>query len=769
MATRASGDPLAWPGGLGFRLGLLLALVALTTLLLGGTLSGATTTPTAADNPLREVLACLLAGLEEQAAVLQSGDPALVERALDEAIERVAGCGTYDTLGLLSNAPFILLGLVVLLSLVILLLFPTLIERREGGPRLIADVPLELTAFAEEEIERQGLGGRVAVRWKLGDPRPHARVYGRSGAYRLLLGGGILGLSISAPARARAIVRHELAHIAHGDVDVYFTAQAVWWAYLLGAVLPIVLATPWIPRAGPLDAQTIVLFAAQYGALILIPYVARNLLLHEIEHRADVASAGAPEAAPNLAAVGRRGWDTLRPHPTDGRRRDVIAQPMELLRVRLLEFFLVGTMVGLTPQLVIVGFLAFLWTSPAGLVLAFILMLLPPVIATGLFAGILGYLLQRDAAYARLVGAPPRSPVTLAFASTLGIGCGLALSPFGWLIFVGTTGMGLPPELDVFVHLDATTRLALIMALVAFLVATLALGTGWAGATADAWNARLFATPRPKRLVRRVTIAIALTLALPIAYAYALLVIVPLGKLHPEAGWNLAGDVQAALIVFTNPLSLVNLLLLAGLPLWAARRLPKEAGSVVEGRSPLLGPGSTVLVADPRPSWTIVTLAAVAFTAIGWGLFLTAPGLRLLIAAGVPAAEVGAFVIRVAPFAMAIAAFAAAAIVPRLRWTHAAAVCAAGSLLLAGIVYPLATGGFSSFHLFERILHVNYVGWGGLLIASPGLALLTLLLPRRAPSLVVFRPPRAEWPAVTTSPSNGSREVEIDEPSRRDL
>ena len=123
-------------------------------------------------------------------------------------------------------------------------------------PRLMLAAPLWITrrrrAATAEGSGRPGRrrrGGRARPR---AGPRAAAALlesarrvggglaFGHPGRYSVAVGGGLVVKQVADPPAFRAVVRHELAHIRNRDVGITYFALAVWYAFLLVAVIPFV-------------------------------------------------------------------------------------------------------------------------------------------------------------------------------------------------------------------------------------------------------------------------------------------------------------------------------------------------------------------------------------------------------------------------------------------------------------------------------------------------------------------------------------------------
>ncbi len=112
------------------------------------------------------------------------------------------------------------------------------------------------------------------------------------------------GIRLLRDEEAEAIVRHEMGHIAAGDVTLVWLTRGVWWALLpVLLVAPFVAAvqgwrwehtTPWRMLSHP--------FWAEYGvrALVLavIAVLVAQMIMRSREHEADLTAARGQSVAP---------------------------------------------------------------------------------------------------------------------------------------------------------------------------------------------------------------------------------------------------------------------------------------------------------------------------------------------------------------------------------------------------------------------------------------------------------------------------------------
>ncbi|MGK4585943.1 M48 family metalloprotease [Kitasatospora sp. HPMI-4] len=250
------------------------------------------------------------------------------------------------------------LGVLALVTLLLFALHPWWHGRRR---RLvpIEELPSpDSTALREELRELVGLAGLSRAPRFLLDPanlRPAGQAFGGLGRRRVSLSVGLVAQRRHAPEKFRAVVAHELAHVRNGDVTVTYLTLAVWRAFVLVTVLPVLaaLADPLLettqPLRNPLRGSRHLLLSQfiELGwfflVLIALGYVLRVSVLRAREGYADARAAQwtGPAALRGVFAVsaerdGTRWWHT---HPRLLTRVRLLERPEGLLRPGFWETF----------------------------------------------------------------------------------------------------------------------------------------------------------------------------------------------------------------------------------------------------------------------------------------------------------------------------------------------------------------------------------------------------------------------------------------------
>ncbi|MGW0994623.1 M48 family metalloprotease [Streptomyces sp. NPDC002523] len=258
-----------------------------------------------------------------------------------------------------------------------------------------------------------------------------AVVFGSNRRPVVCLHGGLLVRARTDPEGFRAVLLHEFAHIRNGDVTLTYLTVALWRAFLGVVLLPYValmltlvvwMALFSLKIRAPLSPETMAgiegpwpLMARLLGlaaVLVLLVHLARADVLRSREVHADltaVRSGAAPRhwAAPGADAVTAAAppgvvrrlraslAELLRTHPRWDLRREALADPTELFRVRALPMFLTGVAAP------VINAQAWLYNGTRGIPL---LNEASFVVTAALVAGVAGVALWRAAAHAVLTG-----------------------------------------------------------------------------------------------------------------------------------------------------------------------------------------------------------------------------------------------------------------------------------------------------------------------------------------------------------------------------
>ncbi|MFF4381209.1 M48 family metalloprotease [Kitasatospora sp. NPDC001547] len=329
----------------------------------------------------------------------------------------------------------------LLLLVVAALLFAALPRWRTRRSRVLpldaVDPDGELLALFTESCRATGVAPvpRVVV-----DPAAasvSAVVFGRTGRPVVCLHGGLLAVRHRDPQRVRAVLLHELAHIANRDVTLTYLTVALWRVFLTLVLLPYVLCLGYVGYGVVANGGVPQLNRAVALAVVVVVllYLARSDALRSREVYADLAAVrwGADPhgwtvtAAPPPSAV-RRALDAFlelwRTHPRWGLRQGALVDPAPLFRTAVLPLFLIGTVPVLAVQQVLRQI------APYRVNFTNNLMTVLVVVPGALVTGVIVVALWRAVVYAVLTGT--RVPCGAWAGAWLGAGMSAGLVLSGW-------------------------------------------------------------------------------------------------------------------------------------------------------------------------------------------------------------------------------------------------------------------------------------------------------------------------------------------------
>ncbi|MEV5550933.1 M48 family metalloprotease [Streptomyces sp. NPDC052309] len=285
-------------------------------------------------------------------------------------------------------------------------------RRSRTVPLESVDPDGELRSLLAALATETGLRARPRVVLDPAAASTGAVVFGSTRRPVLLLPGGLLATRRHRPARFRAVLLHELAHVANRDVGLYYATVAAWRVFLVLVLLPYLLLqghqlydTVAAGQTPSLDRD--LLLAVFIVALV---HLSRADTLRSREFHADLTALrwGAdphawsgdvpPDPASSLGRVRARFLALWHTHPGAGLRRDALTDPAPLFRVSALFVFLTGAAATLV-MTHLLNYQAPYWVASTGTYLA--AALLPAAMA----AGVTGIALWRAVVYAVLTGA----------------------------------------------------------------------------------------------------------------------------------------------------------------------------------------------------------------------------------------------------------------------------------------------------------------------------------------------------------------------------
>jgi len=336
-------------------------------------------------------------------------------------------------------------------------------RRRKLQPLTPADAPAvveEVAALArEQELDPPRLF------WNPLDASAGGLAFGHPGRYSVAIGGGLVVKQAVDPPAFRAVVRHELAHIRNRDVGVTYFTLAVWYAFLLVAVIPFL-----VRLFGSVLLSNVVV---RLAVLALLVYLTRNAVLRSREVYADLR-ASVPDGPGGalrrvLAALPRPKTDPLTrvrsTHPDPARRLAALDDTRPLFPLGAVVAFAAG----------LTATIAF--DSVKQLLSSFVsdpfdLFFLSGLVLVPLAAGTVGVAIWREAFAAHADGREPASP----WVDALALAAGFALGPELALDRIITPGGTLVRELDSF---DGLVWAGVLVAGLVLIVAWIRTSASW--------------------------------------------------------------------------------------------------------------------------------------------------------------------------------------------------------------------------------------------------------------------------------------------------
>jgi Zn-dependent protease with chaperone function len=337
-----------------------------------------------------------------------------------------------------------------------------------------------------------------------------ALAFGRAGAYRVGFTGALAVLHNTAPGAFRAVMLHELAHIRNRDIEKAYMALALWWGFLLAAVLPylVVLASL------KMDIVDIVSLTLEMTIVTGIVLLTRNAVLRARELYADARSLAWARDEPAFARVltgllpikGIR--RLLSPHPHPGRRRRLLDNTDEMFRLGSWDAFAAGAALSLIVMTFIMAIGAVLtypeFTSPEITSVSFnvlVLVLLSAIaIVVSMVAGVASIVTWRASFLALMRGVKPGGMVRIAGALAAGVVFGGPVL-FGTMVLQASMG-GIDREYVEQITTSSSAALAgalgLIVLLTTILAGALVFFLKWVEAGATCWLSAALYKPSPR-------------------------------------------------------------------------------------------------------------------------------------------------------------------------------------------------------------------------------------------------------------------------------
>jgi Zn-dependent protease with chaperone function len=299
---------------------------------------------------------------------------------------------------------------------------------------------------------------------------PSAFAFGRVRRRIVAVSGGAVVSQVRQPAVFDAIVLHELGHIRNRDIDQTYLAVAIWWAFVVAALLPMagLLISGKLSPPVPLIWRAVV--------LALLVYLLRNSILRSREFGADARVAEfdpdtglgqmlAGQQPPRRGRIRHMGWL----HPSGRDRAAALLDPAPLYQSGFWDGLAIGLVAAMGAEAGQDLAERFLTPSPGtDLIPAFIF---------ALFSGA-----ALTVAIWRMRLLPGGTATTGDWAVGLGLGIGVAIGP---VIALDTAlDKGVAPDS---LHTGSFIVVAIWVLLITFLFVSF---PAWIGRWADAWQQR---------------------------------------------------------------------------------------------------------------------------------------------------------------------------------------------------------------------------------------------------------------------------------------
>ena len=216
------------------------------------------------------------------------------------------------------------------------------IRRDRLVPLRIEDAPA-IVAYLQDLSQSVGLARPPILLWNPLNPTKTGLAFGRLGRRFIALSGGLMTQFYTDQPAFRAVILHELAHLRNGDVDKTYLTQAIWWAFVVAALIPFALCN----IRQPVDAEYM---SSRSLALAILVYLTRGAVLRAREFYADVRASNWDGPAGAISRVLERmpeqkisRWRAaFQLHPRPVERLRVLNDLDLLFRVRFWDTFAAG-------------------------------------------------------------------------------------------------------------------------------------------------------------------------------------------------------------------------------------------------------------------------------------------------------------------------------------------------------------------------------------------------------------------------------------------
>lgn len=261
---------------------------------------------------------------------------------------------------------------VLILAIALYRSYPNRIRRAKNLKTIVEGDDPQFVDMVHVLVRVSGISPSPSIELGRESQSVDGQAFGLRNRYALRLGRGLRLLLRKKPAEFKAIVLHELGHVANQDITRTYFAQAIWVAFV---ALPMTVVTisvihnfiagfveklsgglerEEIIRIITLNIPTTFIFLFQFGVTLAFVASMRASILRVREIYADwrVSLWGGRDALVDILRINRSrdgipSWTRLwRLHPTSQERLDALENPERLFRVNVGVSFFVGFLLG---------------------------------------------------------------------------------------------------------------------------------------------------------------------------------------------------------------------------------------------------------------------------------------------------------------------------------------------------------------------------------------------------------------------------------------
>jgi len=331
-------------------------------------------------------------------------------------------------------APFRIAGITLLLGVAfgIYWFFPAWKMRRDKLQRLTDQEVPEVSACLIGLCREAGLSPLPVFVWNPLKLNSGTLAFGRFGRYYISLSGGLIMQFYTDRAAFQAVVRHELAHLQNADVNLTYFTMAIWWAFIVTALIPGGVSLLW----RGVNAETYYFFF-HLAASTMVVYLTRNAVLRAREFYADVRASVGLESLDDLARVlqtlpleKEARWHAMfRLHPDPRERILTLSDTSRLFRMNFWDAFGAGfavfTVIEALQGFFVIGFLAPDLSGLGHAIMAVTIFIIVPLLFFSLAVGAVGVGVARGVFANLMQGKAPHGAGRLGIALAFGMLFGL--------------------------------------------------------------------------------------------------------------------------------------------------------------------------------------------------------------------------------------------------------------------------------------------------------------------------------------------------------